>query len=183
MVIRIPQDKLQDIAQIITKMVKTRKVTSWELQQLVGKLSFIEKLVPAEKCFIKGIYQALAGVPHHRHIGLRSPVLSDLRMWKVFPSQVQGLDANHGHQSTSCISHRGIHRCSKQCKVRLGSMPATLRVVDVQPVGGRFLPEVSTANRLPRTIQSFSCHCHLGSSPNGLCHTFPVGQHPYSVYA
>ena len=90
MVIHIPQDKLQDIAQIITKMVKTRKATSWELQLLVGKLSFIAKVVPAGKCFIKGIYQAQAGVPHHRHIGLRSPVLSDLCMWKVFPSQVQG---------------------------------------------------------------------------------------------
>ena len=96
-----------------------------------------------------------------------------------FPSQVQGLDANHGHQSTSCISHRGIQRCSRQCKVRLGNMAATLRVVG--PVGGRFLPEVSTINRLPRTIHSFSHHHHLGSSPNGPCHTFPVRQHPYSV--
>ena len=31
MVICIPQDKLQDITQIITKMVKTRKAMSWEL--------------------------------------------------------------------------------------------------------------------------------------------------------
>ena len=36
MVICIPQDKLQDIAHIITKMVKTRKATSWELQSLAG---------------------------------------------------------------------------------------------------------------------------------------------------
>ena len=32
MVKHIPKDKLQDIAEIITKMVKTRKATSWELQ-------------------------------------------------------------------------------------------------------------------------------------------------------
>ena len=57
MVICIPQDKLQDIADIITKMVKTRKATSWELQSLAGKLNFIAKVVPAGKSFIKCIYQ------------------------------------------------------------------------------------------------------------------------------
>ena len=56
MVICIPQDKLQDIAHIITKMVKTRKATSWELQSLAGKLNFIAKVVPAGKSFIKCIY-------------------------------------------------------------------------------------------------------------------------------
>ena len=100
-----------------------------------------------------------------------------------FSSQVPGLDANHGHQSTSCISYRGICRCSRQCKVRLDSIVATLRFVDVQPVGGRFLPEVLTVNRLPGTICSFSHHHHLGSSPNRPCHTLLVGQHPYSVCA
>ena len=84
MVICIPQDKLQDIAHIITKMIKTRKATSWELQSLAGKLNFITKAVPAGKCFVKCIYQAQTGVPHHCHVDLRSPVLSNLWMWKVF---------------------------------------------------------------------------------------------------
>ena len=43
MVIYIPQDKLQDITKIITKMVKTRKAMSWDLQSLAGKLNFIMK--------------------------------------------------------------------------------------------------------------------------------------------
>ena len=47
MVIHIVQDKLQDITQIITKIVKTRKAMSWELQLLAGKLNFIAKAVPA----------------------------------------------------------------------------------------------------------------------------------------
>ena len=53
MVIHIPPDKLQDIAQIISKMVKNRKTMSWELQSLAGKLNFIAKVVPAGKCLIK----------------------------------------------------------------------------------------------------------------------------------
>ena len=84
MVICIPKDKLQDITQIITKMIKTRKATSWELQSLAGKLNFITKVVPVGKSFIKQIYQANAEVPHHCNVDLRSPVLSDLQMLKVF---------------------------------------------------------------------------------------------------
>ena len=84
MVIHIPEYKLGDIADSITKMVKTREAMSRELQLLAGKLNFIPKVVPAEKSFIKQIYQAQAGVPQHPHIDLRSPVLSDLQMWKVF---------------------------------------------------------------------------------------------------
>ena len=139
---------------------------------MAGKLIFIAKVVSAGKCFIKAHLLGLSrGSPPQTH---RSEKHSAFRPAYVenFPSQVQGLDANHGHQSTSCISHRGICRCSRQCKVGLGSMAATLRVVDVWPVGGRFLPEVSTANRLPRIICSFSHHHHLGSSPNGPCHNF-----------
>ena len=58
MIIHFPQNKLQDIAGIIAKMIKARKVTSWELQSLAGKLNFIAKAVPAGKSFIKQIYQA-----------------------------------------------------------------------------------------------------------------------------
>ena len=90
MVICIPPDKLQDIMQIILKMVKKRNHKLWELQSLAGKLNFITKVVPAGKCFIKHIYQAQAGVPHHRHTDLRSPVLSDLQMWKVFLTKFLG---------------------------------------------------------------------------------------------
>ena len=47
MVICIPPDKLQDIVHIITKMVKTGKAMSWELQSLAEKLNFIAKAVQA----------------------------------------------------------------------------------------------------------------------------------------
>ena len=90
MVICIPQDKLHDIADIINKMIKTRKATSWEWQSLAGKLNFVTKAMPAGKSFIKHIYQAQAGVPHHSHIDLRSLVLSDLQMWKVFLAKFRG---------------------------------------------------------------------------------------------
>ena len=58
MVIHIPQDKLTEMTQIINKMIKNRKATSWEFQSLAGKSNFIAKVIPAGKCLIKHIYQA-----------------------------------------------------------------------------------------------------------------------------
>ena len=84
MVVRVPQDKLHDISAILTKMIRSRKATSWELQSLAGKLNFITKAVPAGRSFMNRIYQAFRGIPNHWHIDLQSTVLSDLWMWKVF---------------------------------------------------------------------------------------------------
>ena len=42
------------------------------------------------KSFVKWIYQAHKGVPHHHHVDLRSPVLSDLKIWKVFLAKFCG---------------------------------------------------------------------------------------------
>ena len=64
MVVRVPLDKLRDRSNLLCKMIKNRKATSWELQSL-AKLNFMVKAVSAGKCFIKGIYQAQAGIPHH----------------------------------------------------------------------------------------------------------------------
>ena len=55
MVIRVAPEKLQDISAIISRMLKSRKVTSWKLQSLAGKFNFITKAVPASKCFIKWV--------------------------------------------------------------------------------------------------------------------------------
>ena len=90
MVIWVPQDKLKDILQIISKMIKDCKATSWELQSLAGKLNLISKAVPAVKSFIKRVYQVHEGIPHYRHVDLRSPAWSDLCMRKVFPMKFRG---------------------------------------------------------------------------------------------
>ena len=99
MVIHIPQDKLQDITQIITKMVKTRKTLSWELQSLAEKLNFVMKVVPTGKCYKVHLPSPSRGSPPQTH---RSEKPSAFRPVYVesFSRQVQGLDANHGHQST-----------------------------------------------------------------------------------
>ena len=80
MVIKVPEDKRADILKVLTKMVQKWKVTSLDLQSLVGKLNFLCKVVPAGKQFIQNVNQAFAGIPQHRHIDLKGNWLADLRM-------------------------------------------------------------------------------------------------------
>ena len=46
--------------------------------------------MPAGKSFIKDIYQAQAGVPHHYHIDLEAQFFLTCEMWKVFLVKLRG---------------------------------------------------------------------------------------------
>ena len=139
MVVHIPAEKLQDIKTIIGKMLKSRKATSWELQSIAGKLNFVTKAVPAGKCFIKRIYEAQAGVPQHHHVDLRSPGLSDLRMWKVFTEQFQSwtpiVDKDVLHQNAV----EQYAYASSNASLGGGSLAPPPWLVDVWGLGTRFL--------------------------------------------
>ena len=90
MVIRIPQDKKEDLRMSITKTLSKKKATSLQLQSLAGKLNFVCKAVPGGRPFIVNIYRSFAGIPQHHHIQLTGEVLTDLRMWQVFLSTFWG---------------------------------------------------------------------------------------------
>ena len=60
------------------------------MESLAGKLNFIAKVVPAGRSFTKRVYQSFQGIPKHRHIDLKQPVLADLCMWKLFLIHFKG---------------------------------------------------------------------------------------------
>ena len=81
MVVRIPKEKIQDqfpTALILITIIWKRKVTAAELESLTGKLNFTAKEVPAGRSFTKRAYQSFQGIPKHRHIDLKQPVLADV---------------------------------------------------------------------------------------------------------
>ena len=77
MVVRIPKDKMQDIPLILITIIKKRKAMAAELESFAGKLNFIAKVAPAGRSFTKRVYQSFQGIPKHRHIDLKQPVLAD----------------------------------------------------------------------------------------------------------
>ena len=90
MVVRIPKNKMQKLTLILITIIWKRKAMAAELESLAGKLNFIAKVVPARRSFTKRVYQSFQGIPKHRHIDLKQPVLADLRMWKLFLIHFKG---------------------------------------------------------------------------------------------
>ena len=81
---------MQDITLILVTIMQKRKATAAELESLPGKLNFIVKAVPAGRSFMKRVYHSFQGVPKHRHVDLKQPVLVDLWMWKLFLIHFKG---------------------------------------------------------------------------------------------
>ena len=90
MVIRIPQDKREDITKCIATALKKKKATGLQLQSLAGKLNFVCKAVPAGRPFTVNVYRAFEGTPQHHHVQLRGEVLTDLWMWHTFLESFRG---------------------------------------------------------------------------------------------
>lgn len=78
MVVRTPEDKLQNISAILVSMIKNRKATTAVLESLVVRLNFRSKVVPVGRTFIRRIYDSSTGVPSHYHTELKSTVLAYL---------------------------------------------------------------------------------------------------------
>ena len=90
MVIRIPQDKREDITRCIETALNKKKATGLQLQSLAGKLNFICKAVPAGRPFTANVYRAFEGIPQHHHVQLKGKVLMDLQMWHTFLEKFRG---------------------------------------------------------------------------------------------
>ena len=85
MVVRVLDDKLQDISSILIAMIKKQKAIGYECESLASKLNFISRIIPAGR-----IYQAQIGIKKKLHIDLKAPVLQDLRMRRTFLSKFRG---------------------------------------------------------------------------------------------
>ena len=75
MVVRISQDKLQDIRGILFNMIKKQKAMGYELESIAGKLNFISRIIPAGCCFFQRIYQVQISIKKKLHIDLKARVL------------------------------------------------------------------------------------------------------------
>ena len=73
MVIRVPQNKIIELVDIIQLFLLKVKVTLRELQALAVKLNFNFKAIRSSRAFIRRIYDAMLGLTkpyHHRRVSL-----------------------------------------------------------------------------------------------------------------
>ena len=92
MELRITEERLQEIRQLLPEWLHFKSATRRQLQSLVGKLQFVSKCVRPSRVFIARILAKLRGLKHNNHkVRLNSEFRKDIRWWLSFVSVYNGV--------------------------------------------------------------------------------------------
>ena len=82
MVIRIPQCKLSKVKEKLESALGRTKITLWDLQSLVGSLSFCSKAIPSVRALNGRFCDAMCGINRPSHyIRVSSGMKADIKIW------------------------------------------------------------------------------------------------------
>jgi hypothetical protein len=89
--IRLPEDKLASLREILSRFMRKRTATLHELQSLIGLLNFACSVVPPGRTFLRRIIDLTRGIqkPHH-HRNLNKESRADLKAWSMFINNFNG---------------------------------------------------------------------------------------------
>ena len=92
MSVRIPQDKIVILQNLLREALSTSKITLRELQSLVGSLAFCTRAIPAARTFNRRFYSAMSSArkPYHK-IRVTMGMREDMLMWQKFLAEFNGL--------------------------------------------------------------------------------------------
>ena len=80
MSLRLPDDKLGDISNLIQTWLGKEKCTKRELLSLIGKLSFVSKVIPSGRLFLHHLIDLSTTVEKlSHHIPMRREVREDIK--------------------------------------------------------------------------------------------------------
>lgn len=93
MQVRIPEDKLSDLKQLVTDTLTRykKKITLRQLQSLLGKLNFACRAVVPGRAFCRRLIDATMGLkkPHHK-VRVTASMVEDLKVWQSFLEHYNG---------------------------------------------------------------------------------------------
>ena len=100
--LRIPDDKLQEIRQMVHNYSKKTQVTKKQLQSLLGSLLYITKCVKPARYFLNRMLHLLRASHNTAHIVLNQQFHRDLNWFNIFLKQYNGVTFydNHDIQDT-----------------------------------------------------------------------------------
>ena len=91
-VARLPADKLQKGRELLSTLATRRKVTLGELQQALGFLNFICKVISPGRAFLRRIHDLTRGVQRrHHYIRLSNAARADIHAWLCFLNEHNGI--------------------------------------------------------------------------------------------
>lgn len=94
---RLPPEKLHKAIELVEAALRKKSISIEDLQSLVGFLAFAAKVVVAGRAFLRRLYNALSA--DFDRIRLASPIKQDLRWWKDFLPQWNGIEVPPGQWS------------------------------------------------------------------------------------
>lgn len=92
MQIRIPQNKVKELVQLLSYWVSKKKILLSALQAIVGKLNFFGKAIPGSRAFNRRFYNAMINLdkPYY-HIRINRSMKEDMRTWLSFLQEFNGV--------------------------------------------------------------------------------------------
>lgn len=89
--VRLPEDKLTSLKEVLSRFMCKRTATLQELQSLIGLLNFACAVVPRGRSFLRRIINLTRGIqkPHH-HRNLDKESRADLKAWSIFIDKFNG---------------------------------------------------------------------------------------------
>ena len=89
---QLPPEKLDDLRNRVTSLLSRKKVTLWELQELVGHLNFACKAIAPGQAFLWRLCAAIQGLqrPFHR-MRITVAIREDLEVWRQFLERYNGV--------------------------------------------------------------------------------------------
>ena len=89
---RLPPDKHQHALQLVTDTLEKHSIPFYELERLLGFLSFCCAVLPLGRPFLRQVFNLLNRKTHHlAHVRVSSAAKRDLRWWKLFLHQWHGI--------------------------------------------------------------------------------------------
>lgn len=93
MTIRIPEEKLVKLKNMLTPLLSMKKVTLRDLESVVGLMSFCARAITSSRAFLRRFYDLIATVnnkkPYH-FARLNSEVKEDVKVWLNFLEHFNG---------------------------------------------------------------------------------------------
>ena len=97
----LPPDKVRRISMVIDSFLDRQKCTKRELLSLLGHLNYASRVIPPGRAFVSYLITLSTTVSQlHHHLSLSAACRTDLRMWKQFLQQWNGVYFFHDTKIT-----------------------------------------------------------------------------------
>ena len=92
LMIKIPDDKVEKLLNLLNTIIVKKKITRKELESLTGMLAFCTRALPSGRAFSRRLYASLSKVkkPHYL-IRVTTGMRDDLEIWKSFLKNFNGI--------------------------------------------------------------------------------------------